>query len=135
MIKNFTFTEFIHSDTAEENNIYNVPEQCYIIENLLYTINQMQIVRDLLCQPIFITSGYRCFVLNKLVNGSKYSQHPEGKADDFISPKFGNPKEICEKIRNSGLEYDQLILEPSWVHISFDKNGNRRMFIDMSEVV
>jgi zinc D-Ala-D-Ala carboxypeptidase len=48
------------------------------------------------------------------------SQHMTGQAADFISPGFGSPAEIAAALRDSGIEYDQLILEfGRWVHISF----------------
>lgn len=82
---------------------------------------------------MIITSGYRCQELNELVKGSKTSQHMQGEAFDFISPDYGDPKAIFEDLFKYRfiLGIDQLILEPSWVHVSFTLNP-RYEFLNLS---
>ncbi len=48
------------------------------------------------------------------------SAHVTGNAADFICPAFGVPLDIVKKIAASGVKFDQLIQEGTWVHISFD---------------
>jgi arsenate reductase-like glutaredoxin family protein len=75
---------------------------------------------------MIITSGYRSQQINFLAGGALNSQHKEGKAADFII-KGMTPKEIVEIIKNSDIEFDQLINEyDKWVHISFNKGKNRK---------
>jgi hypothetical protein len=126
VIKNFKFKEFISSNTAFNRGIDNFPKDFVIISNLLHTAFCMQQIRDLLKQPIRITSGYRCEELNRALGGSKTSQHCKGEAVDFICPKYGSLARICEAIIESGIEFDQLIKEPGWIHISFSQENNRR---------
>jgi Peptidase M15 len=86
------------------------------------TAQKMDIIRRLLSAPIIVSSWYRSPTLNKLVGGSKTSQHMKGEAVDFICPGFGEPKDVCKHLVNftKEINFDQLILEHSWVHISFN---------------
>jgi hypothetical protein len=45
----------------------------------------------------------------------------KGEAVDFVSPKFGTPLQVVQALskKMEELEIDQLILEHTWVHISF----------------
>jgi hypothetical protein len=139
-IENFTFQEAIYSKTAEERNINNVPKDFEIIENILYTASCMQKLRDMLEQPIIITSWYRSWLLNDFIRGSETSQHPQGKAVDFVCPAFGSCKEVYEAIKHSDIVFDQLILETKkkknkiieWIHISFNPGKDRRECLDLS---
>lgn len=126
LTKHFSLEELTISQAAERSGISNQPTP-EILDNLTYTSTQMELVRDLLGTPINVNSAYRSPEVNKLVKGAKNSQHVEGKAVDFISPSFGTPRQIVEKIKGSNIVYDQLIHEfNSWVHISFTKHGSRR---------
>ena len=93
-------------------------------ENLYKLAMEMEDVRELLNnKPIFISSGYRCLALNKLLGSKKTSSHIKGLAADFTCRQFGTPNEIVFAIINSKIEFDQIILEHnSWVHISFCKD-------------
>lgn len=127
-IRNFTFQEFINSDEAIKNNIDNIPINFDIVENICFMALFLQNLRDYIKSPIVINSGYRCPSLNYLVGGSKNSQHLKGEAADIIAPKYGNCYELSKAIINSNLEFefDQLIYEGSWVHISAKKTDNRK---------
>lgn len=91
----------------------------------------MELVRALLGNPISINSGYRSAALNKSIKGSsKTSQHMVGEAIDFTCRGFGTPKQVVEKIKNSNIEFDQLIYEfSSWVHISFTNKKPRKQIL------
>lgn len=126
LTKHFSLEELTVSQAAARSGISNQPSP-EVLDNLTYTATQMELVRDLLGTPINVNSAYRSPEVNKLVKGAKNSQHVEGKAVDFISPSFGTPRQIVEKIKGSNIVYDQLIHEfNSWVHISFTKQGSRR---------
>lgn len=117
--ENFNLDEFLQSDTATRFGIANIASPM-IIANLKIVADNLEHVRALLGQPIFITSGYRSLKLNRAIGSSDTSAHVLGYAADFKSPKFGSPDEIVRKIKASGILYDQVIAEGSWVHISFD---------------
>lgn len=105
--KNFSLGEFLRSATAERHE--NIIEQQYspsdeVISSLEHLCqNVLQPVREKLGVPMRITSGYRCKLLNELVNGSKTSQHVFGQAADVqVSAKLLSSqryKEARNKIR------------------------------------
>lgn len=123
---NFHLSEFTTSQTAARRGIDNTPTP-QVLENLQYTAEQLELVRTLLTAPLLISSGYRSPELNRAVGGAMSSQHQLGEAADFTAPRFGTPHQIVEAIKNSDVDFDQVILEfDRWVHISFKKSGNRR---------
>jgi uncharacterized protein YcbK (DUF882 family) len=83
MGKYFTLRELIKSDTAIRCGIANNPtkEEIANINNLIDNI--LDPLREAYGKPIIVTSGYRCERLNKLVKGSKTSQHRFGQAADI----------------------------------------------------
>lgn len=110
--QHFTLSEL----TKTSSNIDNTPSN-EEIDNLYALAFVLEKVR--LCignLPIHITSGYRSKDLNASIGGSPNSDHCNGLAVDF---KVGSLKdcEVVRLIKNSGIKYDQLILEPSWVHL------------------
>jgi len=132
IIKYFTLQDFFKSETAIKNNIFNVPKSFEILDNLMYTAQQMDKIREFLGKPIYPTSWFRSPELNKIAKGSKYSQHIKGEAVDFVSFNYGTPEKVCSGILESGVLFDQLILEKNqWVHCSFVKNGNRKQYIEL----
>lgn len=117
----FSYAESIASETAERKGIDNYPSG-----NVLMVMDKsalgMEKVRALLMnKAIHINSWYRCHLLNKEVGGVDTSQHIDGEAIDFICPTYGDPLTICRTIMANQplIRYDQLILEHTWVHISF----------------
>lgn len=116
----FTLAEATRSETAHRHNILNVPT-AEVLGIMRKTALEMERIRDILGKPIQINSFYRCPELNRVLGSKPTSQHCQGEAVDFISPSFGTPLDICRTIlANSGhILFDQLILEHSWVHISF----------------
>lgn len=119
--EHFTLEEAIYSPTAINNGFNNYPTP-EALERMKYTAMKMEAVRQILeNKSIYVTSWYRGPVLNKAVGGVPNSQHARGEAVDFICQGYGNVKQICKALIDNKdiLEYDQLILEPSWVHISF----------------
>lgn len=125
--EHFTLEELTFSQAAARNNLNNIPVGAEL-ENLKYTAECMEQVRDLLKFPIHINSGYRSPAVNKAVGSTaKHSQHMDGQAVDFTCQQFGTPEQIVKAIIKSGIEYDQVIHEfNSWVHISFKKADSRR---------
>lgn len=130
----FLLDELTHSQTASRQGIDNTPD-AQTIERLKKTCYGLEEVRILLGgYPIHISSGYRSAAINSAVGGSQGSQHLLGQAVDFTCPRFGTPKEIVRKIKDSNIQYDQLIEEfGQWVHISFsDRNRRHALIIDKS---
>ena len=126
----FTLAEFVVSETAARAGIDNDPP-LDVVSALKRTAQGLEAVRVRLGgAPITVTSGYRCPELNAAIGGAKDSQHMRGEAADFICPRFGSPTEVATALRDSGIEYDQLIIEfGRWVHISFSAAPRRQALI------
>jgi zinc D-Ala-D-Ala carboxypeptidase len=115
---NFYLAEFTQSDTALRLGIQNIPSPS-IMGNLKKLADGLEKVRALLGHPITVSSGYRSPTLNRAIGGSENSAHCLGYAADIKCWKFGTPDEIVRKIKDSGILYDQLLCEGTWVHVSF----------------
>lgn len=115
----FSLKELTDSTKAVEQGIDNTPPDD-IVAHLQVAAEGMEQVRALLGFPIKVNSGYRCPELNKAVHGAVDSAHMNGYAVDFICPQYGDPTAIVRTIVASGVKYDKVIMEQSWVHISFD---------------
>ena len=125
--RNFSFSEFEKSATAEANGIDNtIPEGCTVKKAIKALVdNVLQPLRDALEATVIIDSGYRCKELNELVGGVETSQHRKGEAGDTRSPFF-SPLEVARKAVELKLPYDQLILYPTFVHFSHKLKGKQR---------
>lgn len=111
----FSLEELIRTSTG----LSNVPGEIEL-ENLRDTAEQMERVRRVLLEhPIIVDSGYRSPQVNMAVRGVSTSAHCKGYAVDFTCPEFGAPQEIAKRIVGSGIEFDQVICEGTWCHISF----------------
>lgn len=124
---NFKISELIHSDTAIKHRINNMPDINSLDCLLNLIVYCLQPLRDKIKKPVIITSGYRNAEVNRLVGGASTSQHTKGQAAD-IKVSGMTPSKLYTYILNSGIEYDQLILEPSWVHISYNRGRNRKEY-------
>lgn len=105
---------------TEVRGVSNEPSE-RIIETLKETSRRMEFIRELLDHPIVVTSGYRSALVNKIIGGASFSAHMKGQAVDFICPGFGSPLSVCHAIADARneIEFDQLIQEGTWTHISF----------------
>jgi putative chitinase len=126
--ENFYLAEFVDSNYAIRHGINNTPSPV-VKQNLITLANGLELVRSLLKYPIFINSGYRCLELNRAIGGASTSDHVTGFAVDFTCNKFGDAKKITIAIKNSGIKYDQLIFEGTWVHISFSPKMRQQTLI------
>jgi zinc D-Ala-D-Ala carboxypeptidase len=88
---------------------------------LVHTFQEMERVRAL-CGPVLVRSAYRSAEVNRAVGGAPNSQHCQGEAVDFTVRDL-SVREVCRRIKASSIQYDQIIGEPSWIHISFVHGG------------
>ena len=129
----FTLAEFTLSAEAARRGILNDPP-LELMPVLKRTALGMETVRIRLGGlPIVVSSGYRCLELNRVLGSKDTSQHLKGEAVDFICPRFGSPANIVATLKDSDVNYDQLILEfarngNGWVHVSFAASARRQAF-------
>jgi len=131
--KNFVLSEITRSNTAKRLNISNAPDKEHL-RNLQVIIRDLiQPMRDAL-GPIRITSGYRSPQLNRVIGGSRKSQHCKGQALDLQFWKAGKMcnKEIYDWVVKEEIEFDQMINEFNfaWIHISLRDKDNRKQILE-----
>lgn len=131
--KYFKVSEILRSSTAKKHNIDNTPTDETIIDNLNYTLNRLNTIREQYGKPIYINSGYRCDELNVLVGGVKDSKHKSGLAVDLR----WDTDLIDFLIENCS--FDKLIREKAgkskWIHLQFCRNiyNERRLLFNISK--
>jgi uncharacterized protein YcbK (DUF882 family) len=115
--------------TSEEFNCHDgtvVPEE--FMDNLNLLVDNLQVLRDELKEPIKIVSGYRTPSYNKKIGGATKSQHLLAKAADIVV-RSKTPKQLAaiiekliaaKKIKQGGLG-----IYPSWIHYDV-RNGKAR---------
>ena len=122
--KNFTWEEFTASDTAKKLGIINHITDWDVRDNILELVDKvLQPLRDAWGKPITINSGYRCEKLNKAVGGVATSQHTRGQAADC---GVDDPLALARLLLDLGLQFDQAIIYPTFVHISYKADGENR---------
>lgn len=91
-------------------------------------VNVLDVIRAHYDAGINISSGYRSKVVNDDVGSHDGSQHRKGEAADFTITGVSN-QQVFDDIRHGrikGLQYDQLIFEGGWIHISYHRERLRR---------
>ena len=123
--EHFTQAELTVSETAARKGIDNTPD-AFTLANLKKIAEALEAVRALVGRPINVTSGYRSPALNKAIGGAANSAHMFGLAAD-INVNGYTPRQLALKIRDSGIMFDQLILEyDNWVHFGLSEGTPRR---------
>ena len=122
--KNFTFAEFTKSDTAKRLHINNAITTWEVRDNIIALVEDvLQPLRDAWGGPLFINSGYRCPELNEAVGGVPTSQHVKGQAADV---GVTDPLALAKLAIKKKINFDQMIIYPSFVHFSYKKDGENR---------
>lgn len=145
----FTLEELTNSETALRLGIDNTPP-AEIVEHLRSTAEHMEQVRSLLGgRAISVNSGYRCEELERVICAKDFAAwcvrrglprddehwaqyfaakaHPKGWSVDWVCPAFGSPLQIVRYLAKTSLQFDQLIMEGTWVHSSFDVRLRRQV--------
>ena len=104
-----------------------VPENVKaLVENVLDPL------REKYGKPIKVNSGYRCPKHNLAVGGATQSQHMKGEAADIVPAglqvtAYGlqELEKLVEIIKQNG-KWDQMIIYPRFVHVSWKRFGPNR---------
>lgn len=122
--KNFDWKEFTKSDTAKRLHINNAVTTWEVRDNIKALVDYiLQPLRSAWGGPLIINSGYRCPELNKEVGGVDTSQHTKGQAADVGCT---DPFALASLAKQMKLDFDQMIIYPSFVHFSYKRNGENR---------
>jgi hypothetical protein len=125
--KNFSWHEFEQSDAARQYRIMNIITTAEVRDAVkALVVKVLQPLRDKVGRPLKINSGYRCPELNAKVGGVATSQHCKGEAADVWCATL-TPYQLARVVLENGIPYDQMILYPSFLHLSFRKEGEQRM--------
>lgn len=119
LTEHFTLEEF---QATQHRTIPNIMPTG-LFDNAHATCAILEKIRAIVKTPVHINSGYRCAELNLAVGGSKSSRHMVALAADIICPLFGSPIAIAKVIIDSGIVFDQLIYEHTWVHVGASEPG------------
>lgn len=133
----FKLSEFEASDKAEQYDINNTPPE-EAVENLRRLCEGcLEPLREALGLPVVINSGFRTKELNNLLaHSSKHNQHMTGQAADFYVASTNSAtdgaqrvlliKAFREILTNPKIDFDQLILYPNFIHVSYDSKERNR---------
>lgn len=130
----FILENYTRSATADRMKIDNSADPISI-RNLLH-------LHAFLCELAWnvtdvkfnVSSAYRCKLLNDAVQGAKSSAHLKGLACDLITYKANDLRQLYLDIKSSDLNYDQLILYDTHVHISIDERLRKMAFAKIQHV-
>lgn len=129
MAKYFTFYELIHSNSAKEYGIKNMPNSLDEYRNIDALMTKvLDPLREKLGHPIYVTSGYRSRALNALVHGVINSQHLVGEAADITPNDPTLLMKLWDLIKAKTVKFDQAILytKRKFIHISYSRTGWNR---------
>lgn len=122
--EHFNLQELTHSDYGVRKKLDNTPSEI-ALGNLKRLCELLEKVRTLLGdKPMTVKSGYRSYSINLGVGGEATSQHRKGCAADWVHSEF-TIQESMKRIVESDIQYDQLILEPNWIHISVPNEASQ----------
>ena len=135
----FTLAEMCESQTAEKHGIANIPSSEAVANMRRLCEGCLEPLREALGLPIIITSGYRTKALNRIVaHSSERSQHVLGQAADLyigsgltgqdsgLSRRELLIKAFRQIILDEGIDFDQLILYPNFIHVSYMSRAANR---------
>lgn len=134
-MKNFSLREMTRSETAEKQNIQNLPKDTEM-ENMVFVMHELQNVRDYFYdRPIIVTSGFRSKELNKAVGGAANSLHMKGKAADIQPVVKGNGEmgmlayAVEARMSMDSSMISKVILEDvggrKWIHVEVEREQEK----------
>ncbi len=113
-------------------DVYAFPSNKDIYKNIINTAKTMDLIMELINDPIIIHCWYRPPLYNKLVKGAQLSQHKLGLAVDF---SFHNKScEEAKSIIKQKLDRLKIRMEnnpgANWIHIDLREPGEGGRFFN-----
>ena len=115
---------FTLSELTATSHGPNYPGRTEIEALRALAVNVLEPIRAGVALAVHVNSGYRSPAVNAAVGGAAGSQHLRGEAADIWVSGL-TPAELATRIVALGVPFDQLIVEPSWVHVSYREGHNR----------
>ena len=115
--EHFTLSEMTRTNTG----LANVPGEAEMANLKRLCDVVLEPMRELL-GPLNINSGFRSPEVNHAVYGAKSSQHMSGLAADLV-PAGHDLAFAFHWVRSANIPFDQLIIEPTWLHVSVARDG------------
>jgi hypothetical protein len=122
--EHFSLEELVASQLAARLRFDNRPAPD-VLANLRRVAAVLEQIRALVGGPVQVSSGYRSPAVNAALGGAKSSAHLQGLAADINVPGLA-PRVLAKLIRDSDIQFDQLIYEGTWVHIGLSAGAPRR---------
>ena len=113
----FSLAELAHTDTGLPND----PSAEQVAEMVRLCDTILEPMRALL-GPLKVNSGFRSQSVNDAIHGARNSQHMLGQAADLV-PMKQTLEFSFQWIKATTIPFDQLIIEPSWLHVSVAPSG------------
>lgn len=111
------------------NILCNLKQLCLALEVIRQSLRDDYTGKDI---PLYVNSGYRTPVVNKLVGGVPTSDHLLGLAADIRSLVYP-PGQLFERIRSCAnldvIQVGQVILYPTFVHFSINRVLHKNEFL------
>lgn len=127
-MKYFTIEEMERSTVAQFQALDNTMPTLVRLSAIEFIEKVLDPLRGKFGAPIYVTSGYRCPQLNRLVGGSVTSQHLLGTAADITALNKKDNKRIWKLLQLHTVDFDQAILygDYAFIHVGWKKSGNQR---------
>lgn len=115
----FTEEELKRTDTG----LPNEPDNIQWANLVRLVADALEPMREIV-GPLRVNSAFRSRAVNARIGGAKNSQHMLGQAADVVPLKAGLERAF-QDVKASSIPYDQLIIEPTWIHISIAAFGSK----------
>jgi len=121
--QNFSLGELTRTDTGLPND----PDSKTVSNLTRLASEVLEPIRALLWSPLVVHSAYRCKAVNLAVGGARASAHLEGRACDFHPSGDCLIRSEFQKILESDIPFDRIILEYRgsryWIHAEVAREG------------
>ena len=114
----FTVEELTRTDTG----LPNEPDGVQWSNLVRLVADILEPAREIV-GPLKVNSAFRSQAVNDAIHGARNSQHMKGEAADVVPLQAGLERAFAD-IKASKIPYDQLIIEPTWIHISVAPVGS-----------